>query len=238
MLDADIREVRKLQEFLLPNEEMDGVGRQRTYKWKNLESAFVLDDGKGDKNDHDSKEELSNAYDEIEEQNENAWRKMRYERERFLNEQGESSDKKSDVITIEKNVPKLSATTNVSLRKNDLDHFLITKNSSINGQTPPIRGSFLVRDEKTLHKLSGLTKNAGSNGAGHNINVTGVNKSKNFVFVTLTAEECEAKRKRKAEEELLGASMANGKNYMKKRKLQPKRERCFIDRLLEEPLNK
>lgn len=244
MLDADIRAVRKLKEFLLPDEETDGVGRQRVYKWKNLESSFKLDD-EINKNDND-KEDIANT-DEIEEQNENAWRKMRYERERFLKEQCESNVDKDkieinsirEVTTKDKSVPKI-ITENVPLRKTDMDSFLITKNHTINGQKSSVRGSFLVRDQETLHKLSGLTKHTGSNGAGHNIemvNVTGSNKSRNFVFATLTAEESEAKRKRKAEEQI-GPSTSHSINYMKKPKLQPRREKCFIDRLVEEPLNK
>lgn len=236
MLDADIRAVRQLKEFLLPDEETDGVGRQRVFKWKNLQNTFTLDD-EGNKNDVNS-EEISNN-NETDEQYENMWRKMRYERERFLKEQSESQkesiemEPNVDVTVIDSKVHKLQS-DNVSLRKNELDKFLIAKNLLIDGKKQPTRGSFLVRDKVTLHKLAGLTNNSNSLNINNMnaINISSIGKSKNFVFKTLTAEECEANRKRKAEEQV-DPSCSQGINYIKKPKLQPRREKCIIDLLQE-----
>lgn len=78
MLDQDIREVRKIKEMLIEDEE--GAVRQRQFRWRNAENGFSLDDQRpedGEANEGSGDEE-----------NEHLWRKIRYEREQLLLEKG------------------------------------------------------------------------------------------------------------------------------------------------------
>ena len=82
MLDEDIREVRKLQEMFFEDEEKDGVGRQRTFRWKNAEAGFSLDDSR---REGDGDAEAGESGDD---ENEQLWRKIRFEREQLLQKKG------------------------------------------------------------------------------------------------------------------------------------------------------
>lgn len=119
-------------------------------------------------------------------------------------------------------------------------------------QQRAVRGSFLVRDKETLNKLAGLTKGSAGDldGAAGTVSVKSA-KAKNFVFATLTEEEHEVgdrqhdsqlfstyyfliplqNQKRKAAD-LLNSSSETGINFMKKPRLEPRREKCLIDQLL------
>ncbi|KAI8126260.1 putative claspin [Lucilia cuprina] len=250
MLDEDLREVRKIQDMLFEDEEKDGVGRQRTFKWKNAESGFSLDDGRpldenADGQNGDSGDEIS----------EHQWRKIRYEREQFLKEQGLKPDSQ-DMSTVLPNttIPPLNNSTTTSIistkklqiitaKKTSVSHtsdskkaspFLISKGiSSMNKKS--VRGSFLVRDKETLNKLAGLTKGGSSvvatdmDDTAGTVSIKSI-KPKKFVFATLTEEEHE-NLKRKADD-LLNSSNENGKNFMKKPRIEPRRDKCFIDQLL------
>ncbi|XP_073837927.1 claspin [Musca autumnalis] len=250
MLDDDLREVRKIQDMLFEDEEKDGVGRQRQFKWKNAESGFSLDDGPRDENG-----DVNNAGDSGDELNEHQWRKIRYEREQFLKEKGLKADSQDLSTTITNTT--LNATVNTTILNNTVTTkkiqiitakktsvksadsktatpFLISKGiAAMNKKT--VRGSFLVRDKDTLNKLAGLTKgsaamaNATDDDTAGTVSIKSI-KPKNFVFATLTEEEHE-NMKRKADD-LLNSSNENGTNFMKKPKIEPRRDKCFIDQLL------
>ncbi|XP_065361839.1 claspin [Calliphora vicina] len=248
MLDEDLREVRKIQEMLFEDEEKDGVGRQRTFKWKNAESGFSLDDGRPLENDDGQN---GDSGDEL---NEHQWRKIRHEREQFLKEQGLKPDSQ-DMSTVLPNttIPSLNSTTTSLVTTKKL-HIITAKKTSVS--TPDskkaspfliskgissmhkksVRGSFLVRDKDTLNKLAGLTKGTSSSIAASDMDDTAGTvsiksiKAKNFVFATLTEEEHE-NLKRKSDD-LLNSSNENGKNFMKKPRIEPRRDKCFIDQLL------
>ncbi|XP_061392790.1 claspin [Musca vetustissima] len=255
MLDDDLREVRKIQDMLFEDEEKDGVGRQRQFKWKNAESGFSLDDGPKDENG-----DPNNGGDSGDELNEHQWRKIRYEREQFLKEKGLKPDSQDLSTTITNTT--LNATNNTTLANTTMAASLTTKKIQIitakktsvksadsKTATPfliskgiatmnkkTVRGSFLVRDKETLNKLAGLTKgsaaamaNATDMDAAGTVSIKSV-KPKNFVFATLTEEEHE-NMKRKADD-LLNSSTENGTNFMKKPKIEPRRDKCFIDQLL------
>ncbi|XP_016966732.2 claspin [Drosophila biarmipes] len=231
MMDQDIREVRKIKEMLFEEEE-EGASRQRQFRWKNVENGFSLDDrrpedGEGNEGSGD-------------EENEHLWRKIRYEREQLLLEKGLKPEAASPLST---SVINTSGTGNSIRRLNIISSkkttvevkksspFLISKTVAGKQQKSAVRGSFLVRDQQTLTKLAGLTKGTSGDvdGAEGTISVKTA-KAKNFVFATLTEEEHE-NRKRKAAD-LLNSSTETGVNFMKKPRLEPRREKCLIDQLL------
>lgn len=101
MLDQDAREVKLIQEMFMEDEERDGIGRDRKFRWMNVDNSFILEDQ--NKLNPNVLEE-HNSDDE----NEELWRKMRFERDSFLKED------------IDKNVrfflyKKLSKILNVSI---------------------------------------------------------------------------------------------------------------------------
>ncbi|XP_062134300.1 claspin [Drosophila sulfurigaster albostrigata] len=231
MLDQDIREVRKIQDMLFEDEE--GAVRQRQFRWKNAENgmAFSLDDTRNAEGEADPNEGSGD------EENEHLWRKIRYEREQLLLEKGlkgaatnvasplspavgnTNTARKFNIITAKK--------TTVELKKSS--PFLISK--SVNQKQQAVRGSFLVRDKETLTKLAGLTKGAAGDvdGTAGTVSVKST-KAKNFVFATLTEEEHENQKRKAAD--LLNSSSETGVNFMKKPRLEPRREKCLIDQLL------
>ncbi|XP_017014336.2 claspin [Drosophila takahashii] len=232
MMDQDIREVRKIKEMLFEEEE-EGASRQRQFRWKNVENGFSLDDhrpenGEGNEGSGD-------------EDNEHLWRKIRYEREQLLLEKGLKPEAASPLSTSVINTSNSgnsirrlniisSKKTTVEVKKSS--PFLISKTAA-GKQKSAVRGSFLIRDQQTLTKLAaGLSKGTSAgdvDGTEGTISVKST-KAKNFVFATLTEEEHE-NRKRKAAE-ILNSSTETGVNFMKKPRLEPRREKCLIDQLL------
>ncbi|XP_016989854.1 claspin [Drosophila rhopaloa] len=231
MLDQDIREVRKIKEMLFEEEE-EGASRQRQFRWKNVEDGFSLDDHRPE-----NSEANEGSGDE---ENEHLWRKIRYEREQLLLEKGLKPEAASPLSTSVINTSNsgnsirrlniiTSKKTTVEVKKSS--PFLISKTVAGKQQKSAVRGSFLVRDQQTLTKLAGLTKGSSADvdGSEGTISVKTA-KAKNFVFATLTEEEHE-NRKRKAAD-LLNSSTETGVNFMKKPRLEPRREKCLIDQLL------
>lgn len=76
LLDDDTRQVKMLQEMLLEDGELHGTGRERQFKWRNINSVIEADE---------TNKEEDNEYLE-EEESEEQWRKRRHEREMFLKE--------------------------------------------------------------------------------------------------------------------------------------------------------
>ncbi|XP_068149650.1 claspin [Drosophila tropicalis] len=235
MLDQDIREVRKIKEMLIEDDE--GAVRQRQFRWKNAESGFSLEDQRNLENG--ATNEGSG-----DEENEHLWRKIRFEREQLLLEKGlkgteslpaplspalnntTGSIRKINIITAKKKTVE-------TVKKSS--PFLITKTVTSmqqKQQTKAVRGSFLVRDKETLTKLAGLTKGASGTDVDGTAGTVSVNisKAKNFVFATLTEEEHENQKRKAAD--LLNSSSETGINFMKKPRLEPRREKCLIDQLL------
>ncbi|KAH8260645.1 hypothetical protein KR038_011003, partial [Drosophila bunnanda] len=234
MLDQDIREVRKIQEMLFEDEE--GAVRQRQFRWKNAENGFSLEDRRpenGEANEGSGDEE-----------NEHLWRKIRYEREQLLLEKGLKAEAASPLST---SMMNSSSTPGSSIRRLNIitakkttvevkksSPFLISKTVTGNKlqQKSAVRGSFLVRDQETLTKLAaGLTKGSAGDASGETSTVSVKSaKAKNFVFATLTEEEHENQKRKAAD--LLNSSSETGVNFMKKPKLEPRRDKCLIDQLL------
>ncbi|XP_041760879.1 claspin [Anopheles merus] len=207
MLDQDDREVEQLKEFFLEDEEKDGVGRVRQFRWKNVEKTFSLDYDKNGQQEGEGDGE-GNGSDEETELN---WRKMRHERNLLLKEKNidlstidltattmlnpadttavagdeqenmlQASGKKR--ITI---IKKGSSTSSAAAIKDD-NPFLISNSSILQGH----KASFLSRDKETLEKLANLIPE--SEGATSSL-ITA--KARNFVFATLSpAVEKSSKR--------------------------------------------
>lgn len=92
VLDQDAREVKILQEMLLEDEENDGVGRERKFRWRNVDNSLSLE--------NDNRKEDENALNnDSDDENELIWRKMRFERELVLKER-ENNKVYSSLLTL------------------------------------------------------------------------------------------------------------------------------------------
>ncbi|BFF98850.1 claspin [Drosophila madeirensis] len=225
MLDQDIREVRKIKEMLFEDDE--GAVRQRQFRWKNVDSGFSLEDQQRPENGGEGNGEGSG-----DEENEHMWRKIRYEREQLLLENGLKAEAATPLSPAGNTFRRLNIITakktTVEVKKSS--PFLISKDAPGGQQKSTVRGSFLVRDSDTLSKLAGMTKGrAGQDGTAGTVSTKAAN-SKNFVFATLTEEEHENQKRKAAD--LLNSSSETGVNFMKKPRLEPRREKCLIDQLL------
>ncbi|XP_050068212.1 claspin-like [Anopheles maculipalpis] len=208
MLDQDDRELEHLKEVFLEDEEKDGVGRERQFRWKNVEKTFSLDYDKTTEQDGDA--DANGSDDEEMELN---WRKMRHERNLLLKEKnidlgavdltattllnpadttiatGNEQENMNQLgstscgkkkITI---VRKSAASTTVVKEDNP---FLISKSTILQGH----KASFLSRDQETLNKLASLIPE--TEGATSTLLTA---KARNFVFATLSpAVEKSSKR--------------------------------------------
>ncbi|XP_055386152.1 claspin-like isoform X2 [Condylostylus longicornis] len=195
ILDEDARQVKKMQEFFFEDEENDGIGRQRQFRWKKAETTFNIDD---------AKQEIlaeTGAIDSCEEDDEEVWRKMKHEREVLLKDRLESitspsfkTDDKNNfedfaekTVVLTKPSATLIAKTNFkseSENKND-SAFLISKSS-----THCIRGSFLKRGGDMLTKMASITSHVSEFDGISNVQ-SHTGKNKNFIFSILTEKNNE-----------------------------------------------
>ncbi|KAF2356976.1 hypothetical protein FHG87_012270 [Trinorchestia longiramus] len=109
-LARDQREVRLLQELYLEDGDLHGEGRQRTFRWKNLDESE--DNGARPADDSDD----AGDAEEEEEEESSQWRKERFEREQFLKKkmenEGEELEAEEEALVL-----GLSGKTNTSLLK-------------------------------------------------------------------------------------------------------------------------
>ncbi|KAK5647608.1 hypothetical protein RI129_002500 [Pyrocoelia pectoralis] len=181
ILDDDNREIKILQEMLLEDGELHGRGRERQFRWRNIDDNANDDGVPIDGNDVYLDE------DESEEQ----WRRTRHQREMFLKSQqekqsGESdldsilSDSNSQVFKIGQEAFQRSLTNSSShIEKNtSVAHSNTITSSSMFANT---RGSFLARTDRFLTRLADITKVAST------VNV--VKTSKKIVFHTSSFTE-------------------------------------------------
>lgn len=104
MRDADAREVKIIKDLLIEDEEEAGAERERQFKWKNVndsnwDDAKQLDDDAGGMRDSDD-------------ENEEAWRKMRYERELMLKDKEKLADLTATDTSVAFPSPLQLSTTN------------------------------------------------------------------------------------------------------------------------------
>jgi hypothetical protein len=79
VLDQDAREVKILKEIFFEDEETDGLGRSRQFRWKHLDANGVAIEGQEGAENEGENGTQGGSDDE----NEELWRKMRHERELF-----------------------------------------------------------------------------------------------------------------------------------------------------------
>lgn len=165
MLDDDIRNVKKIEELLFEDEENDGVGRERKFRWKNQTEGFGVENDNARGGDDLLDDE------EVDDESEILWRTMRHERETFLSEQSqkmsESGATSQDASLMSHSSMSLtsSSTSIIAKRK-----FRIVKaNTPMVVKSPPKgsrfliqqgnlkifkKASFLARDEETLNRIA------------------------------------------------------------------------------------
>lgn len=151
VLDDDIKKVKKIQELLFEDEENDGIGRDRKFRWKNQTEGFALED----ENARDG--DVLEA--EAEDESEISWRKMRHERETMLSEQSqkmtESDTMSEDILLLDHNSQTVtSSSTNMLVKRK----FQIIKSTSSMGVSPVTTPDAVKKDSPFLIKTSNLKK--------------------------------------------------------------------------------
>ncbi|XP_066244848.1 claspin-like [Euwallacea similis] len=148
MLDDDTREVKLLQELLLEDGEMHGGGRQRQFKWKNID---LNGDQTEERNDEDD------VYLD-EEESEEQWRKQRHQREMYLKKQQEKSRgqdllQSSQLLKIGQKVLQRS----LSLNSQPNEKSETSPDKSLIFDLQNKRGSFLNRSDQVLQRVAEYT---------------------------------------------------------------------------------
>ncbi|RXG64321.1 Claspin [Armadillidium vulgare] len=181
LIDSDKREIRLLQEMYLEDGDLHGEGRQRKFRWKNING---IDDDDNQISEDEEKEEAEEETD---------WRKERFEREKYLLEKDKEEEEEEDT-----NTPTLQKSSSLKLARNlSIKKSVLTPSNETRSQETSLfqsslkkRGSFLARDNSTLERLASFAKeNVVSNVVG------GARQGGNFVFQTLTVEEVEKRSK-------------------------------------------
>lgn len=201
VMDEDIKNVKKLQDMLFEDEENDGVGRERKFRWKNQDEGFSVIDENA--RDADNQGGLEN-----EEESEILWRRMRHERDVLVNTQSQHLEGEEDILLLDQNSQTVTSTSTSTLVKRK---FQIIKNSSsslhgsatdktdspflIKNNKKFINNSFLSRDEQTLSKIASFISNK------HDDEVTNMSShggnSMSFLSIDKTTED---NKKRKSDE--------------------------------------
>ncbi|XP_071549080.1 claspin-like isoform X2 [Panulirus ornatus] len=186
LLDSDKQQIRLLQEMYLEDGELHGEGRQRQFRWKNVDN---------DSDDNEKKLQSDDEEGGDEEMEDAEWRKQRFEREKFLNEQrakAEHNEAEVFKVGLRPNVRSSSLLTETSTKREPLKTVnpIPVPTTALKSQPtaknpfcmPSKRGSFLSRDKTTLARIAEFTKDKGTV-------VGGAKQGGNFVFQHLSAEE-------------------------------------------------
>ncbi|CAO1429545.1 unnamed protein product [Diamesa serratosioi] len=203
MLDDDLKNVKKITNLLFDDEENDGADRERKFRWKNNTDGFNVDD----ENARDADEAMKEV-EELDEDSEILWRKIRHERETILAEQSQKDDNSENInenVLMLDHQSQTVSTSNTSLTKRKFQIIKMNKNVEndskkespfLISKTYGSSASFLARDVTTLNKLANFTKNATDDVS--NVG-SGSGRGNQFVFTTLSPSVVESK-KRKSEE--------------------------------------
>lgn len=230
VLDDDIKNVKKLEELLFENEENDGVGRNRKFRWANQKSFTLEDENARDGN----APEESDGEDE----SELLWRKMRHERETLLNEQSQKTaecDTMSDeVLFMDPNSQMVTTSSTSFMAKKKFKIIRSTsavegliKSSDVATRNSPFliktasaskfqSSSFLSRDEQTLNRIAKFISHKDDE-------VTNLSHGSNSMSF-LTIDKPDESKKRKSE----GSKLQEAS---KKQKLETNSKQMLLDRL-------
>ncbi|XP_018012533.2 uncharacterized protein LOC108669649 [Hyalella azteca] len=237
-LARDQREVRLLQELYLEDGDLHGEGRQRTFRWKNLND---------DEGDDGPRADDSDEADAEDDEESSQWRKERHERELFMNKKNETGEDDDADLTLgltaasgllkTTSIPVISKTrllskaavensatngagkkplmpanpeglNSTSISSNPL---ILARQSSLPGQLTKC-GSFLSRGASKLARLASLIKER--NDGSRNVAAT-ANAGGSFIFHSVTAEE--AHRQRHGSIKSNDCAIAEERNMYKKR---------------------
>lgn len=191
-MDEDAKALKKLQDHLFEDEENDGVGRERKFRWKNNPEGFIMED-------ENACDIAENNQEEVQEENETQWRRMRHERDLIVEKtmKEENSQTISEILLMDHCSQTITMSNTLSLSKKKItivrssstaendsrdSQFFTAKMPKSQNSFLSSRGSFLLRDENTLEKIASLTKNSNENENVGNI----VMGKGNFVFTTLS----------------------------------------------------
>lgn len=199
MLDDDMKNVKKITNLLFDDEENDGADRERKFRWKNNTDGFNVDD----ENARDADETMKGG-EELDEDSETLWRKIRHERETILAEQSQKAENSEnlseDVLLLDQHSQTVStANTSTTKRKfqiikmnNNVEKESKKESPFLISKSRASAASFLTRDVTTLNKLAKFTKNATED-------VSNVGSSSGrgnqFVFTTLSPSVVESKKR-------------------------------------------
>ncbi|XP_063976383.1 claspin [Diachasmimorpha longicaudata] len=189
VMDEDKRDVRMLKEMLFDDGDLheDGQGRERKFRWKNIDKIGLED---APTNEEDAGEEEIHEGD-----NELEWRKLRLERQKFLEEksreEGDSELGGGQLFSLGLRALKRNHTSvlEAASRTEIVRKTIVPRSASELMQcslkasrivnTAAKRGSFLSRGDEVLARLAVMTKQA---------DVVGLapKKGANFVFSHLS----------------------------------------------------
>ncbi|XP_034941282.1 claspin-like [Chelonus insularis] len=211
ILDDDQRDVRMLKELLFEDGDLhtDGSGRERKFKWKNIDSLseeILLKPMDED--------DIDNPIDPNEIANEMEWRKFRLEREKFLEEKIRSADddllceemtssgslfklgmkvlKKKGSNAEQKSVEITSSKTIIPRTVSQLMSTPVGEKSKLLHNAMK-KGSFLARGDEALARLAVVVKQT------DNV-ILNTNQSKNFLFAHISPSVNDAREDEKQEE--------------------------------------
>ncbi|XP_006817049.1 claspin-like [Saccoglossus kowalevskii] len=180
--DDDARKLRLYKEMYLQDGDLwsDGKGRTRRFRWNNVEDESSQMDmfwkaSDNEESDQETEEDLK-------------WRKERYEREQWLEEQKQEKD---GVFDIDEDSQFTKIIKNIQIKKKASPKKLpappppkekvkdkeVTVPKPLH-QTMFRRGSFLCRSKKDLEKIAAMAKPVA--------NPSGPKNSRNFVFQALS----------------------------------------------------
>lgn len=229
-MDEDIKNVKKIQDLLFENEEDDGVGRERKFRWKNQSEGFTMED--------ENARDADNAEIVDEEECESNWRKMRHERETLINEQSqkmiESDTMSNDILLLDQNSQTVTSTSTSNLVKRKFQIIRTTSTSIgmshnsesgkkdspflIKSGSKKFTNSFLSRDEQTLHKIASFISTKDDEVT----NVSNSHGGNSMSFAPIAKVDDNKKRKSDGDEQV--------KVFSKKRKVETN-SRFLLDQL-------
>lgn len=149
--DDDIKNVKKLQDMLFEDEENDGVGRDRKFRWKNQTEGFALE------NDNAFDGVLVENDEHDDEDNEIIWRKMRHEREMMLNIQSQRNEEtmSEDILLLDHTSQTVTSSSTSMFAKRK---FKIIRGTSSMGSSSETQNVTIKKDSPFLIKSSNMKK--------------------------------------------------------------------------------